>query len=73
LTLFARLLPSAQSSGASGKAKRSKFITEVVDAMSREGVTQAKELVHILESISSNSWEEAAMKIVDVLAGDISL
>jgi hypothetical protein len=36
-------------------------------------MTRANELVQILDSISSNSWEDAALKIVDVFAADISL
>jgi hypothetical protein len=67
LTLVGRLLPSAQGKGEPGRAKRSQFIHEVIDAMSL-GVSSVKEIITTFESASSSPWEEVSAKILDILA-----
>ena len=74
LMLFARLLPSTNSKSESGQEKRTQFISDVIDSTSLEGTAHAKEIVPVLESVSSNTWEEVSAKILDIFSrSNISL
>ncbi|KAL6306614.1 hypothetical protein BKA93DRAFT_149887 [Sparassis latifolia] len=68
LNLFARLLPSTKSSN-SGRAKRAAFIHSVfLSSPPPEVGNVGKELVEILERVSSQDWEDTAIRIVEALA-----
>jgi hypothetical protein len=60
------MLPSVKSD--LGPAKRSQFIRDVFISALPSHVQMGKEIVLILEKISSSDWEVTAMKIVEAVA-----
>ncbi|KAF8892601.1 hypothetical protein BD779DRAFT_1784199 [Infundibulicybe gibba] len=61
LQLFAKLLPSV----AGGREKRTEFINQVFDPLT---FSTGREIVGLLNSISSTDWDVTSLKIMDILA-----
>ncbi|KAI0050064.1 hypothetical protein FA95DRAFT_707072 [Auriscalpium vulgare] len=71
LTLFARLLPPAKGRGSDGRSVRKRFLEDCF--VNTPGFMHGKDIFKLVDTIASADWEAVSIKVVDILARDITV